>query len=231
MTDYKKWGKYPTDLDHLYQIPGTGIKVSRLDLLRTAEMLEAERELGTREAAKLFQPSSGGEFTWGLSGEGDVKLPMYNGRYVDIDWLNTLVRFGVTDYAGYAAAKLGWTAIDGFRRLFSGGGLSGFKGHWNAYFSAEEQNAVEMARAIIVGGAKLRGVLHPELVRMAEDYLRQYRQEKARPPQQPDVSASKPLNVILAPKHPTQARFFRQQPPRSTTPQPGSLRWMAQGLR
>lgn len=252
----RRWGRIPTNPGGLVQVPGTAIRISRLDLLRTGEMLEAERELGTRATATLFQPGGfGGEYTWGVHGAGDVRLPAWNGRPVDIDWLNTLVDSGVVDEATYVVAKVAWTLADGTRTLVTSRSTGGFRGHWNAICSPEELEAVALSRAIVVGRRQFRQILHPQLVTLAEDFLRQWRAGAGRargtgagtgtgtgagtgagtgPGRQPPEPAPRPEagDVHIEPADVARPRI--RIAVRSTGPglpgAPGSLQWMAQGL-
>src|SRR5262245_3485206 len=112
------WGNEPpSDPDRLNNVAGT--KIRQADLVTVGELLEAERLLGTIEAAKLFNTPFG-DITWGHGeGGGNVLLRLRRGDKVDIDWLCTLIAasektFGVIDPgAAYGAGKLGWAGSHG----------------------------------------------------------------------------------------------------------------------
>ncbi len=85
-----------------------------------------------------------------------------------------------------------------------------------------------MARAIVVEKVRLREILHPELVRLAEEVLQEHRREKSLPSQR----LASPSRHGAAPAWtPSPAPKLRPLCPHPVTPPPGSLRWMAQGLQ
>ena len=190
------WGQTPNDPERSQSIAGT--QLTRVDLLRTGELLEAERLLGTETAATRFQPGLGGRYTWGTTGKGNILLPLRGGSRVDIDWLNTLLSFEALGVRGegpitflYMAGKSAWTVADTVtswfhQRAAKQSGLESFrqaasqsfetfKGHLEAFASAEEAIAAGLAGSFYTRRWHFRDVLHPDLVREAEKTLKEVR--------------------------------------------------------
>jgi hypothetical protein len=105
-------------------------------------------------------------------------------------------------------------------------------------FSPEEKNAVEMARAIVANHVKLRDILCPELVRIAEQVLLEHRTPKPRGRLAPGLPFRTTFELNVRPQLPQAVPEAAPiQTPRlrprvaTTVPPQGSLRWMAQGLQ
>ena len=215
-----KWGKVLPERYHTV----AGVKLLATDLLRTGEMLEAERLLGTIEAAKLFQPSmSPGDYCWGPKGHGDIDLPLRNGKKVDIDWLNTLVAFAdktgyiVEPRVGYLSGKLGWALAHGVYGLVTRGSGRILLNHMKALYNASELEAIFLAERILekklqfgvldptIRPPTFRDVLHPDLVREAERVLAESRRRKSY------RMSRKPIRHIFEHEEPEEVTW---QPPR-----------------
>ncbi len=213
-----QWGMVPHDPDRAYQVAGTTLR--QADLVTTGELLEAERLLGTVEAAKRSNTPFG-DITWGRGeGGGNVLLPLASGGSVDIDWLTTLIAFSeqtggvVAPEAAYAGGKLGWAFAHGILSLDARKTL----GHLRAFGNKEETQAVLIADRIErkkgavgeltghhlpvgTGPTTFESILHPELVRKANDLLAEARGEAAKrgpAPKRPSVSPkhrSRPFGI------------------------------------
>lgn len=188
-----KWGKVLPE--RYYTV--AGVKLHATDMLRVGEMLEAERLLGTEEAARLFQPTfDPGKYTWGPDGHGNIYLPLRGGGRVDIDWLNTLVasqdKFsfrGIGVRGSYHLGKIGWAVARG---LIKGSLKFLWKG-LKSFNSEEERKAVTLAERILgyipfdverlslpkfplkYQKPSFRNFLHPDLVHEAEQVLAESR--------------------------------------------------------
>lgn len=189
-----KWGNFLPERYHTVR----GVKLHATDLLRTGEMLEAERLLGTIEAAKRFQPSFGKEgHTWGPKGHGNVYLPLRGGRKVDVDWLNTLIAassktgYVVKPRMAYLSGKLGWSLAHGVYGIVKRRSGRILLNHLKALYSEPELEAIFLAERIMekklqfgvldptIRPPKFRDVLHPDLVREAERVLAESRRPKS----------------------------------------------------